>query len=82
VLTHKEIAELAFECLGEKQEPRISYLWDGVRRFLLSVLPYMTPKSISGPGLFFLTAMGIEDMTGECHGTYRLQDYYKEIAKG
>ena len=82
VLTHKDIAELAFECLGEKQEPRISYLWDGVRRFLLSVLPYVTPKSISGPGLFFLTAMGIEDMTGECQGTYRLQDYYKEIAKG
>lgn len=77
IFSHKQLAELAFQCLHK--QPRISHLWDGIRRFLLTALPWVTPSSISGPGIFFLTAMGIRDMTGECHGTHKLNDYYMEL---
>ena len=79
VYSHKELAELAFSCLNK--HPKISFLWDGLRRFALSILPWVTPPSISGPGVFFLTAMGIPDMTGESHGSQHLRDYYMELIK-
>ena len=58
VFTHKELAELAFSVMDKT--PRITHLPDVVRVGVLKVLPYVTPKHISGPAQFFLTAFGMD----------------------
>ena len=73
VLTHTEIAELAFAALDKP--PKITRIWDGFRTFLISILPWVTPAHINGPAQFFLTAMGM-DMVGECHGEHHLKDFF------
>jgi len=77
VLTHTEIAELAFTALGKP--PKITRLWDGFRTFLITILPWITPVHVNGPAQFFLTAMGM-DMVGECHGDHHLKDYFASIS--
>ena len=76
--THRQLAELAFECLG--REPKITFLPDGIRRFLIFLLPWVTPVHISGPAQFFLTAFGF-DMIGESSGTLHLKDFFMETIR-
>lgn len=78
VLSHTEIAEMAFECVGKPV--KISFIWDSIRRFLVAVVPWITPSYIGGPAQFFLTAMGM-DMVGECHGEHHLRDHFKQLVE-
>ncbi|WP_323772289.1 SDR family oxidoreductase [Antarctobacter sp.] len=73
VLSHREIAELAFEVLN--RPARVTSLPDGVRRAALTILPRVTPRRIYGPAQFFLTAMG-QDMVGARHGSRTLKDFW------
>lgn len=75
VFTHRELAELAFASIGKP--PRIACLPDSIRRIALRVLPCITPRRISGPARFFLSALAI-DMVGACHGTRRLKDHFND----
>lgn len=77
VFTHTQLATVAFEVLGK--QPRITYLPDGIRRALLTVVPWVTPRHVSGPAQFFLTAFGL-DMVGERHGTHHLADHFGDLA--
>jgi len=54
--THQQLADLAFECLGKKGEAKISHFPDWTRRFMIWIVPWVTPSHISGPIQFFLTA--------------------------
>mmetsp|Transcript_2330 Transcript_2330/g.6553 ORF Transcript_2330/g.6553 Transcript_2330/m.6553 type:complete len:317 (-) Transcript_2330:113-1063(-) len=73
--THKQLAELAFETLNK--EPKISYVWDGIRVMLAALVPWVTPASVSGPVQFFLKAMGM-DMVGDSSGSHHLRDHFTE----
>lgn len=75
VFTQRELAELAFACLGTS--PRITMLPDITRRIALRLLPLFTPRRISGPARFFLSALAL-NMVGECHGTRRLKDHFTD----
>ena len=77
VLTHNQIAELAFAALGKPV--KITHLPDILRRVALKVLPWITPRHISGPAQFFLTAMGI-DMACERYGSIRLKEHFADVA--
>ncbi|MDV7143864.1 SDR family oxidoreductase [Tropicimonas sp. TH_r6] len=76
--SHTALAELAFETLG--RPARITHLPDNLRRLALRVLPWLTPRRIHGPAQFFLTAMAM-DMVGLPHGTHRLADHFRSMAK-
>lgn len=74
VFTQRELAELAFASLGKY--PRITLLPDIFRRIALRVLPLVTPRRISGPARFFLSALAL-DMVGARHGSHHLKDYFE-----
>lgn len=74
VFTHKELAELAFASLGKP--PKITFLPDGFRRVLLCLVPHVTPRRISGPARFFLSAMAM-DMVGDRCGSHHLKDHFE-----
>lgn len=76
--THEDLARLAFAALGKPA--RITHLPDVLRRATLAVIAYVTPRHISGPAQFFLTAMG-HDMVGTPTGTHHLADHFAEMAK-
>lgn len=78
--THQQLAELAFECLGKKEETKISHFPDWTRRFMIWIVPWVTPSHISGPVQFFLTAFGF-DMVGEPCGDHHLKDFFMEMTK-
>lgn len=78
VFTHNELAELAFSVLGKP--PRITHLPDLLRRLALAILPWTTPRYVSGPARFFLTALG-NYMVGECRGTHHLAEHFAEIVE-
>lgn len=73
VFTQRELAELAFASI--RKPPRITMLPDILRRIALRVLPFVTPRRISGPARFFLSALAL-DMVGARHGTRRLKDHF------
>jgi len=75
VFTQRDLAELAFASLGKP--PRITMLPDIIRRLALRFLPVVTPRRISGPARFFLSALAL-DMVGACHGTHRLKDHFND----
>jgi uncharacterized protein YbjT (DUF2867 family) len=74
VFTQRELAELAFDSIGKP--PWITFLPDIMRRIALRVLPFVTPRRISGPARFFLSALAL-DMVGACHGTRSLKDHFE-----
>ncbi len=77
VLTQTEIARLAFAALG--REPHITCLPDMLQKAALTVLPWVTPRRVSGPAQFFLTAMAI-DMVGARHGDRSLAEHFRRLA--
>ena len=79
VFSHEQIARLAFEALDIRS--RIVKLPDVLRRITLAVLPRVTPRRVSGPVRFFLSAMSM-DMVGEPHGSRRLIDHFEAEAQG
>lgn len=72
--TQTELGTLAFETVGAA--PRITHLPDALRKGLLAVLPWVTPRRVHGPLQFFLTACAM-DMVGTTFGTRRLADEFK-----
>ncbi|SPF81185.1 SDR family oxidoreductase [Pseudoprimorskyibacter insulae] len=74
IFTHAQLAELAFHVLGKS--PKITYLPDALRHAALAALPLL-PQSVGGPARFFLTAMG-QDMVGDCIGSRRLVDHFRQ----
>jgi len=73
VLSHRELAELAFAALGKP--PRITCLPDPLRRITLRLLRMLAPQHVAGPAGFFLTAIGL-DMVGERSGQRHLADFF------
>ncbi|MDX5593854.1 SDR family oxidoreductase [Pseudovibrio sp. SPO723] len=76
IFTHEELAQLAFAVIGKPQ--KIAHLPDGLRRFLIKILPWVTPAHIHGPAKFFLSAMG-SNMVGQPMGTHHLKSYFEEL---
>lgn len=74
IMTQRELAETAFASLGKP--PKITFVPDMLRRIALRLLPVVTPRRISGPAGFFLSAMAL-DMVGEQHGTHHLIDHFE-----
>lgn len=74
ILTHNEIAEMAFCAWGKS--PNITYLPDWTRRALITGTKIFTTSKRYGALEFFLTMMGRDNMAPR-HGTHRLQDFYK-----
>lgn len=78
VFTQVQLAELAFDSFGAR--PKITHLPDVLRRAGLALLPWITPRRLHGPAQFFLTACAM-DMVGEAHGTMRLSDHFRALAR-
>jgi uncharacterized protein YbjT (DUF2867 family) len=74
IFTQRELAERAFASI--EKPVRITLLPDVIRRIALRVLPFVTPRRISGPARFFLTALA-HDMVGICHGRRSLKDHFE-----
>lgn len=79
ILTHKAVAEMAFEALGET--PKITCLPYSFRRVALKLLRMFTPQRVADPIMFFLTAVGF-DMVGDRSGRRRLADFFSETMAG
>ncbi|MCK8521789.1 SDR family oxidoreductase [Aquimarina sp. D1M17] len=77
VLTHNEIAEMAFHVLHKK--PKVMHLPNWTRLLTLWLLRKLTKESTYGPIEFFLTMMA-DDNVAMRYGTRRLKQYYKENA--
>ena len=78
ILTHKEIAELAFDAVGKV--PQLIYLPDWSRRLTIWVLRTFTPLSTYGPLEFFLTLMA-DDSIAMRFGERHLKDFYFDSAR-
>ena len=73
ILTHNEIAELAFSAQGKV--PSILHLPDWIRRLTLWAVRKFTSISTYGPLEFFLTLMA-DDNVAMRYGKNKLQDFY------
>ncbi|MEM9269439.1 MAG: SDR family NAD(P)-dependent oxidoreductase, partial [Pseudomonadota bacterium] len=78
VMTQNELAEAAFIALGKPA--KITYVPDVLRRLALKLLPYVTPSTLHGPALFFLSALGM-DMVGTQHGRRHVADHFAQLAR-
>jgi uncharacterized protein YbjT (DUF2867 family) len=78
-LTHKELAQLAFQCIDKEKEPKITFVPDWIRRLALTLVLWVTPRSIAGPAVFFLSAIVIPEMVGEYYGKNHLQDFFASL---
>lgn len=78
ILTHNEIAEMAFCAWGKS--PNIIHLPDWTRRAAITGAKLLTSSKTYGPLEFSLTMMGRDNMAPR-HGSHRLQDFYKHEVK-
>ncbi len=78
VLTHFEIAELAFATVGKS--PRITRIPRWLVRLTLVILRRFTSSKTHGPLEFFLTVMAM-DMLAPCHGSRNLAAYFAGLQK-
>lgn len=78
ILTHNEIAEMAFCAWGKI--PNIIHLPDWIRRASITGAMLFTSSKTYGPVEFFLTMMGRDTMAPR-YGTHRLQDFFKQEVK-
>ncbi|XOB63028.1 SDR family oxidoreductase [Campylobacterota bacterium DY0563] len=78
IFSHNDVAELAFKILNKK--PKITYLPDFIRKFILKILPIFLSSKTYGPIEFFLSVMGI-DMIAPKEGKYTLESFYKNEIK-
>ena len=76
VFRQEDIAELCFRVLDVPA--RITHLPDMLRRFVLRILPCLTPRKIAGPAQFFLTASAM-NMTAPAFGSRRLAAHFRSI---
>ncbi|MGP4039236.1 SDR family oxidoreductase [Gracilibacillus sp. D59] len=78
VLTLNEIAHLAFSALNKK--PKITYIPDWIRLTLLKLAKTFTSSKTYGPIEFFLTFMGLDDMTAPKYGRHTLEEHFNQGA--
>ena len=78
VLSHKEIAELAFETLNK--ETKISYMPEWLRKVILWFSRTFTSAKSYGPLEFFFTVLAM-DMIAPKYGTKTLSQYFKKTAE-
>lgn len=76
VLTHNEIADLAFNVLNKK--PKIKYMPEWMRKAILSLSRTFTSSKTYGPMEFFFTVLAM-DMVAPKYGTHTLSTYFKEL---
>lgn len=76
VLTHRQIAEMAFKCAGKK--PTIIYVpgWVGV--LAMGASRFFTSRHQYGPIEFFMTVMS-RDMLAPPKGQLHLEEHYREL---
>lgn len=78
ILTHNELAELAFKAWGKPI--KISHLPDWTRRFTIWLLRTFTSSKTYGPIEFFLTAMAVDNIADQ-YGNKRLEDFFNQSTK-
>lgn len=76
VLTHNEIAELAFKAVNNK--PKIKYMPEWMRKTILGLTRTFTSSKTYGPVEFFFTVLAM-DMVAPKYGTHTLSEYYDEM---
>ena len=76
ILTHNEIARLAYEIMGT--EPRISYTPDWMRRAILWLMRTFTSSKTYGPAEFMMTVLAM-DMIAPVYGDHTLKSFFREI---
>jgi uncharacterized protein YbjT (DUF2867 family) len=77
VLTHNEIAFLAFEAL--KKPPKITHLPLWIKNWVINPAKVFTSVKTYGPIEFFLTVMSM-DMIAPTFGRYTIKKYFSEIS--
>lgn len=78
ILSHEEIARLAFEAL--EKPPKISYIPDWLRKCVLRSLQLLTRQTFHGPVEFFLTVMAM-DMIAPEYGSRTLKEFFTDLSK-
>lgn len=78
VFTHNEIAEMAFNVMQKK--PKIKYMPNGIRKFILWLTRTFTSPKTYGPIEFFMTVLAM-DMVAPIHGVLKLETFFKEEKK-
>jgi uncharacterized protein YbjT (DUF2867 family) len=76
ILTHNEIAELAFKVLDKKKN--IKYMPEWMRRTILGLARTFTSSKTYGPMEFFFTVLSM-DMIAPEYGNHNLSDYFNEM---
>lgn len=76
IFSHQEIAETAFEVVDKL--PKITYIPDWVRRFILRMASIFMSKSEYGPMEFFLNVMAM-DMTTNQYGDHKLKNFFSQL---
>jgi len=76
VLTHKEIAELAFHTIGKPV--KISYMPEWIRKTILWSARSFSSSKKYGPMEFFFTVLSM-DMIAPPYGTYTLKTFFEQL---
>lgn len=76
VLTHGQIAQIAFQVAGTK--PRITRIPGWVRKSILFLLHTFTGSKTYGPVEFFMTVLAM-DLVAPTHGTHKLKEYFEKL---
>ena len=77
-LTQIEIAEVAFNSLDKKT--KITFIPDGIRKAVLSLVKTFTGSKTYGPIEFFMNVMAM-DMIAPEYGTHTLKEYFERLDK-
>lgn len=78
ILTQNQIAELAFNALGQKK--KIIHIPDWIRKLTLRIVRLFTGSKTYGPIEFFMTVMGMEMIAPE-FGIHTLKEYFENLAE-
>lgn len=76
VLSHRDIAEIAFEVVNKK--PQITYISDWIRKLLLRLAFVFMGKAKYGTTEFFLNVMAI-DMATNQYGNHTIREFFTEL---
>jgi uncharacterized protein YbjT (DUF2867 family) len=76
VLTQNQIADIAFKSMNKK--PKITYIPDWVRRFVIKLMSRLIGEKNWGPIHFFLTISAM-DMIAPEYGTHTLEQFYSTL---
>lgn len=78
VLSHQEIAEIAFDVVHKK--PKITYIPDWVRRGLLRIASFVMNKARYGTAEFFLNVVAM-DMATNQYGQHTIREFFTQLKK-